>query len=240
MYGNWLLCDFHIHTTFSDGKLSPEEVIDLYGSKNFDVICITDHILDQNTLEKVRSKKKKWSVEKEEFNSYLKELWRLATVAWEKYKMLVLPGMEITNDSKKFHLLGIDIKEYINPDQKVEEIIDDIHKQGGVSVACHPYVRGHSGEQPSEFLWNNHSRFSKLFDAWEVGNRDDLFDVIGLKKFNYIANSDFHELRHLYSWKTLLLCEKNPEAIKNAIRKNVGVSIYLYRKEKEFENTSII
>jgi hypothetical protein len=40
------------------------------------------------------------------------------------------------------------------------------------------------------------------------------------------------------NFQTLLLCDKNPEAIKDAIRKNVGVSIYLYRKEKEFENSS--
>jgi hypothetical protein len=39
-----------------------------------------------------------------------------------------------------------------------------------------------------------------MFDAWEVANRDDLFNVVGLKKFNYIANSDFHSPRHLRVW----------------------------------------
>ena len=40
-----LLCDFHIHTNYSDGKLSVPEVVDFYGG-GFDCICITDHLAD--------------------------------------------------------------------------------------------------------------------------------------------------------------------------------------------------
>ena len=46
MNGNWLLCDFHIHTDFSDGALPLREVIDLYGGKGFDVIGVSDHIAE--------------------------------------------------------------------------------------------------------------------------------------------------------------------------------------------------
>jgi predicted metal-dependent phosphoesterase TrpH len=45
-YEPFLLCDFHVHTTWSDGRLSVREVVDLYGQTGrFDVIAITDHIL---------------------------------------------------------------------------------------------------------------------------------------------------------------------------------------------------
>jgi len=40
------LCDFHIHTNYSDGRLTLPEVIDFYGRRGFDCICITDHIAD--------------------------------------------------------------------------------------------------------------------------------------------------------------------------------------------------
>ena len=30
-YEPFLLCDFHVHTTWSDGRLSVREVVDLYG-----------------------------------------------------------------------------------------------------------------------------------------------------------------------------------------------------------------
>jgi predicted metal-dependent phosphoesterase TrpH len=39
-YEPFLLCDFHIHTTWSDGRLRVAEVVDLYGSTGrFDVIA---------------------------------------------------------------------------------------------------------------------------------------------------------------------------------------------------------
>ena len=45
-----MLADFHIHTTFSDGKLSLPEVIDLYGQRGFGAIAITDHVGESQTV----------------------------------------------------------------------------------------------------------------------------------------------------------------------------------------------
>jgi hypothetical protein len=53
---------------------------------------------------------------------------------------------------------------------------------------------------------------------------------VGLKRFAFLANSDFHKPKHIYSWKTLLQCEKDPEAIKECIRRNEHVSLTLYRE----------
>jgi hypothetical protein len=47
-----------------------------------------------------------------------------------------------------------------------------------------------------------------------------------------LANSDFHKPKHIFSWKTLLNCEKDPEAIKDCIRRNENISITLYRGER--------
>lgn len=58
-----------------------------------------------------------------------------------------------------------------------------------------------------------------------VANRDDLFLTIGHKKFNYIANSDFHDRRHLYSRKTLIHAEKNTEVVKQAVRDQIRSNI---------------
>ena len=229
----WLYCDFHIHTTWSDGKCSPDRVVELYGESGFDVIAITDHVLDSESIKKARKQTSGLSaVSRSEFSNYQQALWAASRRAWEKYGMLVVPGVEITNNTARYHILSLDIKEYISPDLDVEAIIEKTREQQGISVACHPYVRNHSGEDPSVYLWKNHERLATMFDAWEVANRDDLFNVVGLKKFNYIANSDFHEERHLLSWKTLLRCEKNIEAVKEAIRNNDRVSLFLYRGGK--------
>jgi len=55
--------------------------------------------------------------------------------------------------------------------------------------------------------------------------------VTSLKHFPYIANSDFHKPKHLYSWKTLLRCEKSWPAVREALRRNVDVGLTLFRKE---------
>ena len=40
-----LLCELHAHTTWSEGDLSLEELVDLYGTHGFDVLVVTDHAL---------------------------------------------------------------------------------------------------------------------------------------------------------------------------------------------------
>ncbi|MBD3369041.1 phosphotransferase [Candidatus Fermentibacteria bacterium] len=240
MFGDWLLCDFHVHTRYSDGSLRLPEVVDLYGGKCFDVVAVTDHIFDSKTSEGFTSSGRDLpGLTSRSFDGYLRAVWKEAERAWEQYEMLLIPGCEITNDTRHYHVLAIDIKEYMDPDLGVEELIDAIHGQGGIAVACHPYFRNHIESQQSKYLWENHEHFATMFDAWEVANRDDLFNVVGLKKFNYIANSDFHQLRHLYSWKTLLRCQKNPQAIKKAVRDNNAVSIYLLREEKPLDGRPV-
>ncbi len=232
MIGDWLLCDFHVHTTCSDGAVELETVVDLYGQNGFDVIAITDHILDAKTEEESIRTGIYNSVTRDNFSEYMHKLWTQAKRAWAEYNMLLIPSAEVTNNTNGFHILGIDLKEYIDPDLPVEKIVAEIHRQGGIAIAPHPNRGTLDGTNELMYLWDNHERFAGLFDAWEVANRDDLFNVVGLKKFNYIANSDFHLPRHLYSWKTQLHCEKNTEAIKEAIRKNIGVSVYLFRQDK--------
>ena len=51
-YEPFLLCDFHVHTRWSDGRLTIREVVDLYGKTGgFDVIAITSKrpVLDRKS-----------------------------------------------------------------------------------------------------------------------------------------------------------------------------------------------
>ncbi len=144
--------------------------------------------------------------------------------------MLLIPGAEITNNTGQYHILALDIKQYVNPDLEVAEIVDAIHAQEGIAVVCHPHYKEEVETQPVyAHLWEHHKEYRNLFDAWEVANRDSLFDVVGLRKFNYIANSDLHEKHQIFSWKTMLNCEKNTEAVKDAIRQNKRIGIFLFR-----------
>ena len=73
------------------------------------------------------------------------------------------------------------------------------------------------------------SQLVELVDVWEAANRDDLFSVTSLKHYPYVASSDFHKPKHLYSWKTLVRAEKTWPAVQDALRQNVDIALTLYR-----------
>ena len=128
--------------------------------------------------------------------------------------MLVIPGAEITQNRLRgrmnSHIIALDIKQYISADQTADAILREIQRQGALSIACHPHHRTtRRVEIRTCYLWDHRKELSGLVDVWEAANRDDLFSVTSLKHYPYVANSDFHKAKHLYSWKTLLRCEKN-------------------------------
>jgi hypothetical protein len=239
-YEPFLLCDFHVHTRWSDGRLALREVIDLYGrTGRFDVIAITDHILmEKDFLARVGRMatlgRRQFGIRQEDFEAYLADIRAEAERAMEEYSLLVIPGAEITqnriNGKKNSHVIALDIKEYISADQRADEILREIRRQDALSIACHPHHRTTRRIEISTcYLWDNRRELSGLVDVWEAANRDDLFSVTSLKHYPYVANSDFHKPKHLYSWKTLVRCEKNWPAIRQALRSNVDVALTLFR-----------
>jgi predicted metal-dependent phosphoesterase TrpH len=227
-----LLCDFHIHTKYSDGSVELRRTVDLFGQAGFDVISITDHVVNGDSTIGKLANRFRFSITEENFQEYLSALGHEAERARDKYGMLVIPGIEISKNylssDKSAHILIIDIREFISACWSYEKIFLAAKGQGALIVACHPHHTSDLGKE-TLFLWNNKEKYAKYMDAWEIANRDDVFNVISLKKYPYIANSDFHRARHLYSWKTLLNCEKNIDSVKQCIRQNKGVAITLFR-----------
>lgn len=118
--------DFHMHTTHSDGKLSPVDRVVERWSHGYDVIAITDH---------------------GNFRAY-EEARRQA----EALGMILLRGME-TGVAKKEHLVVLDFgPEYQprNPHQLAEEEnqptayyrdeIQQLHQMGAYILYAHPHV----------------------------------------------------------------------------------------------------
>jgi len=228
-----LLCDFHIHTNYSDGKMTAPEVVDFYGRRGFDCICITDHLGDPRRLIGKLSKLLNLTLGPEQIEEYFDVIKRERIRAWRKYNMLVMTGLEFNKDgfTKKTsaHLLGIDLKAPINPALDLPATIAEIHAQGALAVASHPHIMKSEWGKNTLYLWDHQELFAPLIDAWEIANRNNIFTPVGLKRLAFLANSDFHKPKHIYSWKTLLQCEKEPEAIKECIRLNERLAITLYR-----------
>jgi UDP-N-acetylglucosamine:LPS N-acetylglucosamine transferase len=229
-----LLCDFHIHTTYSDGKLSVPEVVDFYGRLGFDCICITDHLADPRRLIGKLARLSRLTISEDQLEEYFEVIERERRRAWRKYGMIVMAGIEFNKDGytqkTSAHLLGIGLLSPIPSALDLPETIAHIHAQGALAVASHPHIMKSEWGKNTLYLWENHEKFAPLIDAWEIANRHNIFDCVGMKRLPFLANSDFHKPKHVYSWKTLLHCEKDAEAIKECIRKNEHVSITLFRE----------
>jgi len=231
-----LLCDFHTHTNYSDGKLTVTELVDFYGRHGFDCICITDHLTDPRRLIGKLSRLSGLTLSPVQVEEYFEVIAREAARAWSRYGMIVMTGIEFNKDGcrarSSAHLLGIDLREPIPANLDLQETIARIHAQGALAVASHPHVMKSEWGKNTLYLWENQETFAPLLDAWEIANRDNIFSPVALKRLPFIANSDFHKPKHIYSWKTVLDCPKDPEAIKNCIRRNDRVSITLYRRDR--------
>jgi predicted metal-dependent phosphoesterase TrpH len=239
-YEPFLLCDFHVHTRWSDGRLTVREVVDLYGrTGKFDVIAITDHILMERDMLARAARlltlgRRRVGVTRNVFDAYLEDIRHEAKRARRDYGMLVIPGAEVTQNRlrgrKNSHIIALDIKAYISADQSAGDILHAIRRQDAISIACHPHHRTTRRIEISTcYLWDHRKELAGLVDVWEAANRDDLFSVTSLKHYPYVANSDFHKPKHLYSWKTLLKCQKDIASIKRALRDNVDIALTLFR-----------
>ena len=178
--------------------------------------------------------RREFSVTEERFPAYLEQIEAEARRARRLYDLLVIPGAEITQNhirsKRNSHIVALNINEHISADQPAEDILHAIRRQDALSIACHPHHRTtRRFEISTSYLWDHRKKLSELVDVWDAANLDDLFSVTCLKHYPYVANSDFHKPKHLYSWKTLVRCEKTWDAIARTLRANVDIALTLYR-----------
>lgn len=111
---NWYKVGLHIHTTLSDGRLTPEEMAEVYKNAGFDAVAITDH----------------WKYYPEgEING-------LKIISGCEYNI----GSHNTIDGV-MHIVGIGMKENPNLERATTErqqTIDAINRLGGMAVLAHP------------------------------------------------------------------------------------------------------
>ena len=174
-YEPFLLCDFHVHTTWSDGRLSIREVVDLYGrTGRFDVIAITDHILMKRDLlgrvgRLASLGLRHFSVTEDRFEAYMADIAAEAERAKRLYDLLVIPGAEVTQNhirsKNNSHIVALNLREYISADQPAEDILKEIRRQGAFSIACHPHHRTTRRiEIGTCYLWDHRKRLVELVD----------------------------------------------------------------------------
>jgi predicted metal-dependent phosphoesterase TrpH len=105
--------DLHIHTTYSDGLVTPEQLLDAATALGLDVIAVTDH----DTVEGA---------------------WRVRDLAAQRnHPVEVIVGIEVTT-AWGVHLLGLFVEKPVKMYQPVARAMADIVAQGGLCLAPHP------------------------------------------------------------------------------------------------------
>ena len=105
----------HIHTTYSDGTGTYEQLGRLACRQGLDFLILTDH----NTLQPLADGKEGWRPSED------------ATP-----RVLLLTGTEVS--APDGHVLALHVRQPINRDQPSQAILDDIARQGGLSFIAHP------------------------------------------------------------------------------------------------------
>jgi len=228
-----ILADMHIHSNFSDGKLSIPELVDLYGSRGFGAIAITDHLCEENTLIGKAARYIGHTLTQATFPLYMQILKSETERAWDQYGMVLIPGFELSKNSvsnhRSAHILGLGISDFINADDDIITLAGKIKAQGGVVIAAHP-VSTQKVEKQTYHLWDRREELAHVFDAWEVASGPYLFDEVLHSSLPKIASSDLHSPKQMTSWKTLLYCELHREAILDAVR-NQNLEFHFYKSE---------
>ncbi len=113
--GGWGVAELHCHTTASDGVVSPEELVEIAEHMGLDVLAVTDHDTMEGAL-RARDHS-------------------LATGA----RVEVIVGMEVTT-RRQDHIVGLFLERAPRIFRSVPDTVDEIHAQGGLAVAAHPFL----------------------------------------------------------------------------------------------------
>jgi PHP family Zn ribbon phosphoesterase len=219
-----VLTDLHLHSNFSDGKLTVPEIVDLFGKRGFGAIAITDHLCESVTFLGRAASYLGHTLTPENFEVYQSVLREEGARAMRDYGMLVIPGFELTKNTilnhRSAHVLALGVTEWIDASLPIEEICDSIHAKGGLAIAAHP-VSTRVLEKQTYALWNRREELAPYFDAWEVASGKKIFEEVYASGLPMIANSDMHRPEQIESWKTVIEAGDSPlsfEAIAHAIR----------------------
>jgi predicted metal-dependent phosphoesterase TrpH len=232
-----LLAELHAHTTWSDGALTVSELVDLYGCRGFDVVCVTDHTVrpDDPWLDPTEWRDR--GVRAANWAAYADEVASEASRAREQYGLLLLTGLELTyNDvdpARAAHAVAIGLHEFVSVDDGIEAAIGTARAAGAALVAAHPF-----DSEPTPTPARLTRRFSqdlaglgRLVHRFELFNRSQLFGWVADAGLPAVATGDFHLPEHLAGWKTLLPCAKDEQAVVDYLRSSRPA--YLVRLEDE-------
>lgn len=171
--------DFHLHTTASDGKLSPEEIVTNSKKAGLDIIAITDH----DTISGIDS----------------------ALCQGEKVNIKVIPGIELSTlyNNKSVHILGyfkntsfisLKFKNFLKEMRsyrayRAKKIVDNLNKFFNINIPYEKVVKNAHG-----IITRPHIAQAIIDERYNYSFQDIFKNFIGESCAAYVPNKKLSTL----------------------------------------------
>jgi hypothetical protein len=99
---------------------------------------------------------------------------------------------------------------------------------GAAVVAAHPSGPTAPDHRVTRRFWADFDELAPLVDRWELVNRHDVFAWVAERRLPAVASGDFHRPEHLSTWKTLLPCRKQPDAVVRYLRSSAPAQLVAF------------
>jgi len=189
--------DFHVHTTWSDGMLTPAAVVRQAARRGLDVVAVTEH--NGVTAGKIAR-----------------------AVGRATGGPLVLAGEEIT--SARYHLIAVGLDRTVPPSVGSVAAVEAVHAQGGVIFAAHPVAFFWESLVPIRRDLDGAERMHPLAlrertGTWSYPSMVAFYDQAS-PRLGAIGSSDFHAGSVLGICRTLVFVREpaGEEEVMEALR----------------------
>lgn len=196
--------DFHAHTSWSDGSLSPLGIVRQADRRGLDVVSVTEH----NTA-----------------------LPSFAARAYAKAVdgPVVVTGEEVT--TARFHVIALGIEKTVSPDQPLDAVIADIHAQKGVAIVAHPVKHFWADVLPMREKFDGAEVmhpivYSERSADWRWADMEAYYEE-SKAPLTAIGSSDYHWMSVLGICRTLVFVREpvTERAVVDAIRDHHTVTL---------------
>jgi PHP domain len=195
-----LEADFHAHTRFSDGFLSPFDLVLQAQRRGLDVLAITEHNIT--------------------FPAFMGRWFARGAGG-----PTILIGEEVT--ARRFHLITVGLTGRVDASAPLADVIAAVHRQGGIAVAAHPVARFQPAfEAELDHLDAAEVMHPLAFggrgdSAWRWGEMRDFYQraLASGHRLTAVGSSDYHAFSPLGVCRTLVFArDDSAEAVLDALK----------------------
>jgi hypothetical protein len=189
-----LSVDFHNHSSmWSDGGFTPWNLVLEAERQGLDAIAVTGH--------------------NEVWDGQLAQRFSRAIGG-----PIVIGGEEVFAEGR-FHLIAAGVKEVVDFRKTAAEVIDDVHRQGGVAIAAHPYRNNIAGWDDPAMRRLDGGEICHPNIFWAQGGQAELEEFAARQPIAAIGSSDFHGTGRMGICRTYVFVhEATEQGILDAVR----------------------